>query len=421
MDLQLNPQPPDQSASRVRSPSTPGTHRLARESLRSSLPLLRLIEREGRLSQTEAACRLAMTTGTCNLHFQRLERERLIRRVDEIHGNKGRPTIVWDFDRAHNACLVLIFDVPFFQAALLDFSGQPLLEQRFDLSHAHRHDDVQAAIDTFAAAALALASRSRIHVRQVVGGLPGLLDPADGTARQVVNFPALVGLNLARCFAPRRLPAWAASLSLCFFFGETADTPTDATTLVVHWDLGVGVIGGRGDTVLSVQLDRAGAAEIPEVGHLCIAPGGRPCRCGRRGCLEAYTGGQAMLTELAADDVRTLADLIAAIQAKRHDALATARQAARTLGRHLAWPIQLMGAQRLVITGPLSTAFAPLAAAFDRGLREGLPPALAAALHVQPSADHRGHLRAGAFRLATRLFLDPDSAARLPRSPARLE
>jgi len=400
---------------------TPPRHRLARESLRSSLPLLRLIERDGRLSQTEAAGRLGMTTGTCNLHFQRLERERLIRRADHIRGSKGRPTILWDFDRTRNACLLFILDVPFFQAALLDFAGQPLVEQRFDLSRARHPSDVQAAIDTFADAALDLAARSQIHVRQVVGGFPGLLDPLDGTARCAVNFPALEGFNLARCFATRRLPAWAGSLSLCFFFGETADAPADVTTLVVHWDLGVGAIGGRGDTVLSMQLGRHGAPEIPEIGHLCIEPGGRLCRCGRSGCLEAYTGGQAMLTELAAAEIRTLGDLLAAIAGGRQDAITTARRAAHTLGRSLAWPIQLMGVRRLVVTGPLSTVFAPLEEAFRRGLREGLTPELAGALGVQASTDSRAHLRAGAFRLATRLFLDPDSAARLPRSPARLD
>lgn len=401
-------------------PSARSHRRLARESLRSSLPLLRLLEREGGLSQTEAARRLAMTTGTCNLHFQRLEHEGLVRRADRVNHAKGRPTIVWDMDRSRNACLVFVFDVPFFQAALLDFAGQPVLEQRLDLSRARHHADVESAIDAFADTALALAARNCIQVRQVVGGFPGLLDPADGTVLHAVNFPALDGLSLARLFAARRLPAWPASLSLCFFFGETAGLPADATTLVAHWDLGVGVICGRGETVLSVQLDHAGAPEIPEVGHICIAPGGRLCRCGRQGCLEAYTGGQAMLSELARADIRTLGDLIAALQSGRRDALATAQRAARVLGRHLAWPVQFFSIGRIVVTGPLSVVFERLAPAFKQGLADAMPPALARRIAVQSSPDPRGRLRTGAFRLATRLFLDPASAARLPRSPARL-
>jgi len=391
-------------------------HRLARESLRSSLPLLRLLEREGRLSQTEAARQLAMTTGTCNLHVQRLERESLVRRADLLSHGKGRPTIVWDIDREHNACLVFVFDVPFFLAALLDFSGQPVLEQRMDLSRAKHHTDVEKVIDSFADTALALAARTGIRVRQVVGGFPGLLDPTDGTVLHAVNFPALDNLNLARLFAKRRLPAWPASLSLCFFFGETH--PTDATTLVVHWDLGVGAICGRGENILSVQLNREHALEIPEVGHICIAPHGRTCRCGRQGCLEAYTGGQAMISELAPAGILTLGDLITAIQSGRPNALATARRAARILGRHLSWPVQFFNVERIVVTGPLSIIFDRVSGAFHQGLSDAIPAGWNNTVVV--SQDPYDRLRMGAFRLAMRLFLDPSSAPRLPRSPAKL-
>ena len=395
--------------------------RLSRDNLRSSLPLLRLLEHDGQLSQLDAARRLDMTPGSCNLHFQRLEQEMLVRRANLVaNGGKGRPTIVWDIDRSRNAFLVFVFDVPFFQAALLDFAGQPLLEQRFDLSRARKRGDVEAAIETFTGPALALAACNGIRVRQVVGGFPGLLDPSDGSVSHAVNFPPLDGLNLAALFGRHRLPAWAASLSLCFFFGETSGQSSDATTLVLHWDLGVGVICGRGETVLSMQLDRDGVPEIPEVGHMCIAPGGRLCPCGQRGCLEAYTGGQAMVTELASADIRSLGALIAALQGGRKDALRVARRAALRLGRSLAWPVQLMGVERIIVTGPLSVAFGALTGSFSKGLADTLPPALAKALSVQTSPDPRASLRTGACRLAKRLFLDPASMALLPRSPAQL-
>ena len=405
----------------MRKAPAPSHSRLSRESLRSSLPLLRLLDRDGALSQIEAARRLCMTPGTCNLHLQRLEQEHLVRRANLVaNGGKGRPTIVWDIDCASNAVLVFVFDGPFFQAALLDFAGQPLLEQRFDLSRARKRGDVEAAIETFTCAALALSERNHIRVRQVVGGFPGLLDPTDGSVRHAVNFPALDGLSLLDMFGRHHLPAWAASLSLCFFFGETAEQAPDATTMVLHWDLGVGVICGRGETVLSMQLDRDGVPEIPEIGHICIEPNGRQCPCGQRGCLEAYAGGQAIVTELASGDIRSLGALITALQAGRKDALRAAQRAARTLGRSVAWPVQLMGVERIVVTGPLSVVFDRLADSFCLGLADTLAPSLAQGLTVQASSDPRTRLRAGAFHLAKRLFLDPTSMSRLPRSPAKL-
>ena len=180
------------------------------------------------------------------------------------------------------------------------------------------------------------------------------------------------------------------------------------------------MIGGRGETILGVQLNEAGVPEIPEVGHICITPGGKPCPCGRRGCLEAYSGGQAMITELASPGIRSLGALIGALQTGNKEAVTVARRAARLLGRSLAWPVQLMGAGQIVVTGPLRVVFDQLSGAFNQGLGDTLPPALAAGLRVQASADPQAHLRTGAYRLAKQIFLDPASSLRLPRSPAEL-
>ena len=406
----------------MHKPKLPAYSRLSRNHLRSSLPLLRLLDHVGELSQVEAAKRLSITPGACNLHCQRLEKVGLVRRARTVtYGGKGRPTIFWDIDQAHNAFLTFVFDGPFFQAALLDFTGQPLLEERVELPRARNRRDVENAINAFTSNALSLIARNDIYIRQVVGAFPGLIDPTDGTARLAVNAPMLDGINLSTIFSRHSLPAWSASLSLCSFFGETAGQPLNATTLLIYWDLGVGVVCGRGDTVLSMQLDRNGAPELPEVGHICIEPNGRPCLCGRQGCLEAYTGGHALLTELKSPDIRTLNTLILALKAGQKDVLTLARRAARTLGRNMTWPVQLMGAERIVISGPLSTAFDKLSDAFTQGLSESLPPSLAKTIVIGVSPDPQSRLRIGAYQLAKRNLLDPASVARLPRSPAQLK
>jgi predicted NBD/HSP70 family sugar kinase len=41
-----------------------------------------------------------------------------------------------------------------------------------------------------------------------------------------------------------------------------------------------------------------GAPTLPELGHIRIEKNGRPCQCGRKGCLEAYTGGWALMDML---------------------------------------------------------------------------------------------------------------------------
>ena len=54
--------------------------------------------------------------------------------------------------------------------------------------------------------------------------------------------------------------------------------------------LGVFVGTGVGGGVIQDGRLRRGRGSAGEIGHTVVAPGGRRCGCGRRGCLEAYAG-----------------------------------------------------------------------------------------------------------------------------------
>ena len=75
--------------------------------------------------------------------------------------------------------------------------------------------------------------------------------------------------------------AWAE-----FVFGAGRGVPDQ---LMVA--LGTGVGGGL---ILSGELYRGRHGVAAEIGHLGLVRDGRPCNCGRRGCLEEYTSGNAL-------------------------------------------------------------------------------------------------------------------------------
>ncbi|OZM74664.1 glucokinase [Amycolatopsis antarctica] len=57
--------------------------------------------------------------------------------------------------------------------------------------------------------------------------------------------------------------------------------------------LGTGIGAGL---LLDGRLYRGAYGVAPELGHLCVVPGGRPCPCGKRGCWERYCSGTALAT-----------------------------------------------------------------------------------------------------------------------------
>ncbi|MEA5154852.1 ROK family glucokinase [Raineyella sp.] len=58
--------------------------------------------------------------------------------------------------------------------------------------------------------------------------------------------------------------------------------------------VGTGIGGG---VILDHQLVRGGHGVAAEIGHLTVDRRGRRCGCGRRGCLEAYASGRALVRE----------------------------------------------------------------------------------------------------------------------------
>ena len=152
--------------------------------------------------------------------------------------------------------------------------------------------------------------------------------------------------------------AWAE-----FQFGAAAD----ATESMVMFTVGTGIGGGL---VLGGELLRGAYGIAGELGHVTAVPDGRPCGCGKRGCIEQYASGNALvrfarsaaqedpkratiLLELAGGDLAAITGPLVTRAARAGDP--AARDAfghvGYWLGNGLADLVQILDPQVLVIGG----------------------------------------------------------------------
>jgi predicted NBD/HSP70 family sugar kinase len=130
---------------------------------------------------------------------------------------------------------------------------------------------------------------------------------------------------------------------------------------------------------------RGASSSAGEWGHTPIAVGGRLCRCGARGCLEAYLGAEAVLARYhAADPVEVIStgrqetDLARLLSLSRTDPIARSivTETVQYLGAGLASLINLFNPQRIIIGGWAGTLLGAellpeiRAAAADHALRQ---------------------------------------------------
>jgi predicted NBD/HSP70 family sugar kinase len=178
-----------------------------------------------------------------------------------------------------------------------------------------------------------------IRFRGRIGSLgvtvPGLVT-SDG---HVVNLPILGWkdvnlLNLLK--AEVNLPAFVENNSNAAAFAAVYMEPMGATDAAIFLKIGTGCGGAA---IVNGRLLGGSKGTAGEFGHMRIAASGITCDCGQAGCLETFVNLRALARAYHGTDAlpdEAFAALPGLIAARWDDGEARARQAAGTLGQHLA-------------------------------------------------------------------------------------
>ncbi len=131
------------------------------------------------------------------------------------------------------------------------------------------------------------------------------------------------------------------------WFGNGRETPGTVVVLLGS-DVGAGLVSG------DPAAHRTSAA-AGEFGHTVLVAGGRPCRCGSKGCLEAYVGADAILDRFreAGGIIAEAADQRSALAAVVADDQGTGvlAETLRYLGAGIGGLINLLNPARVILGG----------------------------------------------------------------------
>jgi glucokinase len=159
--------------------------------------------------------------------------------------------------------------------------------------------------------------------------------------------------------------------------------------------LGTGIAGAIG---IDGGVEEGAHGFAGEIGHIVVRPGGAPCPCGQRGCLERFASAAAVSqawAEASGDPEADAADCAKAVESGDPRARAVWQEAVDALADGLVTALTLLDPRTLIIGGGLAeageTLFTPLRAAVERRVTfQKLPSIVPAAL-----GDTAGCLGAG--------------------------
>ncbi|MCL5269307.1 MAG: putative N-acetylmannosamine-6-phosphate 2-epimerase [bacterium] len=200
----------------------------------------------------------------------------------------------------------------------------------------------------------------------------GWVDPAAGSVVYATdNLPGWTGARIGgELGAATGLPVAVENDANALALGEKYFGAAKGFDDFVCITLGTGVGGG---CYVSGRLNRGAHFLANGLGHIVVEPGGLPCTCGQRGCLEAYANAAALLRYAGEGAFSSAEELILAANAGDATALAAVSRLAVYLARGCAIIVHLLDPEALILSGGIAQDNAGLLACLEQKLSALVP------------------------------------------------
>ncbi|MGZ4448852.1 MAG: ROK family protein [Nocardioides sp.] len=335
---------------------------------------------EGEFTQAERA----RATGLAPATVSNIVRELIASGLVESEAGSGRRGSAVRLARGAGVVGGVDFGHSHVAVAVGDLTGRLLAEERRPLEQGHAYTEALRMASTM----LDAMTAGRGTIRHIGLGLPAPV--TNDVVRSSAIFPGWDGVN-TRAAAEDHfgIPVHVendANLGALAEHRQGVGRGHDSSVFVkISSGVGAGII-------IDNQLFHGAGGTAGEIGHLTLDDAGPLCRCGSRGCLEAYTSTGTVLAMMAGQlPQASLDDVLDAAHTGNVSAQRALEDAGLHLGKGIASVVNLINPSLVVIGGDMARAGDLLLESARIGLRRhaldsvALTPILASELGERAS------------------------------------
>ncbi|MCX7011722.1 MAG: ROK family transcriptional regulator [Candidatus Sumerlaeota bacterium] len=362
--------------------------------------ILNAIRLHSPLSRSDLARRVSLDRKSITNLLGELLASGVVVEVGKTQADRGRPQTLLSFDTERHGVLGIAISEAGAMGAAVDWCGNMRsiceVEYPFDSGRPRVLGAMRRVYER-------LKAVDPRHVDAVGICVPGVIDLDRGIVERSVNLPALKGvsiLDVARGFISEPLfledsPRARAQAEKWFGLGAT-----ERSFVCVNLGAGVGaaiVEDGR------LHSRRMGAIGQGQIGHVRGEKNGRPCRCGNRGCLEAYISERVLLAEIREATGAPMGSL-EEVNGISPPVRRILRAAGYRLGLVLADVINIVSPPLIVLSGRLMRFQDIVMPEVLRGARECSAPACFEGVQIVPSKLESAAVLGAAARALSEVF-----------------
>ena len=309
---------------------------------RNRAMVIAAVRRAGQPSRTEIAGTTALSHSTISAISSDLIDEGVLNEVKGGEGGplkRGRPQVAISLNPAAASIVAVVLSLNSLSATLIDYSGRSLAERSLRLpTLSLARDELVAATTTIVTGLIDDHGAAEAPVLRIVLAIQGITDAGSRTLLWSPITPE-TDISFGQMLeAATGIPVTVENdcnmIALALRSHDPERYRNDFIAIMLSHGIGMGMVL-RGELFTGTQSSGG------EFGHMIHRPGGALCRCGRRGCIEAYAGNYAIWrsAEGMPEDSQPVADIgdadIAALADRARRGDGPEREAFRKAGEAL--------------------------------------------------------------------------------------
>ncbi len=333
---------------------------------RNRAMVIAAVRRGGQPSRTEIAATTALSHSTISAISSDLIGEGVLAEAkggDSAPTRRGRPQVAIVLNPQAAFVVAAVLSLNFLSAALIDYAGNIVAERSIKLPTLTTARDELIARTVGIIAELANDPTLSAPVMRIVLAIQGITDAASRallwspiTHEVDVPFAALIEKATG---IPTQVENDCNMIALALRSHDPERYHKDFIAILLSHGIGMGMVL-RGELFTGTQSSGG------EFGHMVHQPDGALCRCGRRGCVEAYAGNYAIwrsaqglaedapVADVSDADIAALADIARRQEGPEREAF---RKAGEALGFGLGSLFALLDPAPVAMVGHGALAF----------------------------------------------------------------
>lgn len=289
---------------------------------RNRAMVISAVRRAGQPSRTDIAATTALSPSTISAITADLISEGILvesRAGDAPAARRGRPQVAVRLNAKAATILTVVLSMNQLSAALIDYAGETIAEERrklptLELSREALVDETVGIVRR-----LIGATPDRQPIMRIVLAVQGITDSNERkllwspiTPHADIDFSAILEKEFG---IPVTVENDCNMIAVGLRWRNPERYARDFIAVLLSHGIGMGMVL-RGELFTGTQSSGG------EFGHMVHRPDGALCRCGRRGCIEAYAGNyaiwrnakglpetEAVARDVTDEDIRALADI----------------------------------------------------------------------------------------------------------------